>query len=453
MAAVRSAGRTFRIISLGCAKNQVDSEAMQQLLLAEGHREAADEAEAEVLIVNTCGFIEAAKQESIETLLELAQRKRPGQRLIAAGCLSERYRGELLQAIPEIDGLLGARNWGSIAGLVERVARADRQPGSSLALMELAPWGELDLAMRRRQASGPSAYVKISDGCDQRCAFCAIPSFKGSHRSKPPELILAEVGELLAQGVREVVLIGQDTTRYGHDLGLSEGLARLLEAICDRYPALPWVRVMYAYPKHVTAELLRVMAERPQVCKYLDMPLQHTHPETLRRMRRPHRGVAELVHWIREAVPGIALRTTFIVGFPGETEEEFACLCQSVHELEFDRIGVFAYSDEEGTPAFELPGRVPKWVRERRRRELMALAGRLSKQRNTRLVGARLPVLVEGTTEDASERLLVGRSYRDAPEVDGLVLARGRAEIGAMVEVRVTEALEYDLLGVVEAGP
>jgi ribosomal protein S12 methylthiotransferase len=390
----------------------------------------------------------------VEALLEAAAEKRDGQLLIATGCLTERYGPELLAEIGEIDGMLGARNWSAMPSLIERLRAARlpdrlqrRQPGSSLRLMELAPPGALDLAMPPRTATGPSAYVKVSDGCDQRCAFCAIPKMKGLHRSKPPELVLREIGELVEQGVKEVVLIGQDTTRYGHDLGLADGLARLLEAICDRYPELPWVRVMYAYPKHITPGLLRVMAEREQVCKYLDVPLQHTHPEVLRRMRRPHRSVHDLVGWLRAAVPGIVLRTTFIVGFPGETEAEFEHLLRTLEELRFDRVGVFAYSTEEGTPAGAFPDQVPEAVRAERRARALALARQLARAANERLVGAELEVLIEGRSADPGPPLYVGRSRRDAPEVDGLVFVGGRAEVGQIVRVRISTALDYDLVG------
>ncbi|HEY0581764.1 MAG TPA: MiaB/RimO family radical SAM methylthiotransferase, partial [Chloroflexota bacterium] len=331
---------------------------MEQLLLASGHRRAASPAEADLLIVNTCGFIESAKQESIDTLLELGSEKRADQKLIATGCLVERYPHDLAAELPTIDAFVGARNWASLPAVVSQLEEA-RAPGSSLGLIELAPAGELDLEIASRKASGASAYVKISDGCDQRCAFCAIPFMKGNHRSKPAALILREIGQLLEQGVREVVLVGQDTTRYGHDLGQRDGLATLLEQITDTYPELPWIRVMYAYPRHITERFLTVLRERAQVLPYLDMPLQHTHPWTLARMRRPHRDTDDLVAWMRDRVPGLILRTTFIVGFPGETEAEFGWLVDSVKRLQFDRVGVFTYSDEEGTAAFDMAERVP----------------------------------------------------------------------------------------------
>jgi ribosomal protein S12 methylthiotransferase len=438
-------GKSFLMVSLGCAKNTVDSEAMEQLLLAAGHVRAADSSSADLLIVNTCGFIEAAKQESIDTLLELGAEKRADQKLIATGCLVERYPRELSAELPMVDAFIGARNWSALPDVVTQLEEL-RAPGSSLSLVELAPEGQLDLEMPARLVRGASAYEKISDGCDQRCAFCAIPFMKGNHLSKPTELILREIGQLVEQGVREVVLVGQDTTRYGHDLGERDGLATLLETITDRFPSLPWIRVMYAYPRHVTERFLGVLRERPQVVPYLDMPLQHTHPWTLARMRRPHRDTDDLIGWMRDRVPGLVLRTTFIVGFPGETDAEFEYLVDSVRRLKFDRVGVFTYSDEDGTAAFSMPGRVPNAEKRRRRGRLMAAARDITLASNRQLIGQELDVLVEGRPEDGSA-WYAGRSYRDAPEVDGLVLINAETlPVGEMVRVRIERALAYDLL-------
>jgi ribosomal protein S12 methylthiotransferase len=418
---------------------------MEQLLLAAGHVRAADSSSADLLIVNTCGFIEAAKQESIDTLLELGAEKRADQKLIATGCLVERYPRELSAELPMVDAFIGARNWSALPDVVTQLEEL-RAPGSSLSLVELAPEGQLDLEMPARQVRGASAYEKISDGCDQRCAFCAIPFMKGNHLSKPTELILREIGQLVEQGVREVVLVGQDTTRYGHDLGERDGLATLLETITDRFPSLPWIRVMYAYPRHVTERFLGVLRERPQVVPYLDMPLQHTHPWTLARMRRPHRDTDDLIGWMRDRVPGLVLRTTFIVGFPGETDAEFEYLVDSVRRLKFDRVGVFTYSDEDGTAAFSMPGRVPNAEKRRRRGRLMAAARDITLASNRQLIGQELDVLVEGRPEDGSA-WYAGRSYRDAPEVDGLVLINAETlPVGEMVRVRIERALAYDLL-------
>jgi ribosomal protein S12 methylthiotransferase len=446
---------SFLIVSLGCAKNTVDSEAMEQLLLASGHARAADAASADLLIVNTCGFIEAAKQESIDTLLRLGDRKHDQQKLIATGCLVERYPTELADELPRVDAFVGARNWSALPRVVSELSQPGlsevdeaRAPGSSMRLVELAPPGELDLEIAARHARGPSAYVKISDGCDQRCAFCAIPFMKGNHRSKPAELIVREIGQLVEQGTREVVLVGQDTTRYGHDLGQSDGLAGLLERITDRFSSadLPWIRVMYAYPRHITERFLSVMREREQVLPYIDMPLQHTHPWTLARMRRPHRDTDDLVGWMRERVPGLVLRTTFIVGFPGETQAEFDYLLESVRRLRFERVGVFTYSHEDGTAAYRQPDDVPAKEKTRRRQRLLAAARDVTLASNRQMVGSQLEVLIEGRPE-AGSAWFAGRSWRDAPEVDGLVLVKADAlPVGELVRVQVERALAYDLL-------
>ncbi len=446
-------GKRVALVTLGCAKNQVDSEGIQQLLLAQGYQAVPSPDDADLVVVNTCGFIDAAKQESIDTLLELGQAKRPGQKLLATGCLTERYGADLASEMPELDAIVGARNWGTVPRFAHELTNQltvlpaePRRPGSSLDLMAIAPQGQIDLRMPRRVATGPSAYVKVSDGCNQKCAFCAIPSMKGLLASKPRDLILKEIGELVAQGVKEAVLIAQDSTNYGRDLGDKDGLAGLLRAITDAHPGLPWVRVMYAYPSHVTEDFLRVMAERPQICRYFDMPLQHTHPETLRRMRRPHRPVDELLSWIRSIVPDVTIRTTFITGFPGETEAEHRHVIRSIETLGFGRVGVFLYSDEEGTAAFGLPRRVQRSVKQRRRHELMEAAKAASLRSNRALVGTVQEVLVEGEGELAGRPVRVGRSRRDAPEVDGLIFVDGPAEVGTIVVARVTAALEYDLV-------
>jgi ribosomal protein S12 methylthiotransferase len=443
-------GRRFALLSLGCAKNTVDSEGISQLLAAQGYQQVDETESADLVVVNTCGFIDAARQESIDTLLELGQTKRPDQKLLATGCLTERYADEVAREIPEIDAIVGARNWQTVPRFARELTvlpAEPRQPGSSLDLMSIAPKGQIDLEMPRRVASGPSAYVKISDGCNQKCAFCAIPGMKGLLASKPRELILKEVGELLEQGVREVVLVAQDSTNYGRDWGERDGLASLLRAITDTHPDLPWVRVMYAYPSHVTQAFLQVMAERPQICNYFDMPLQHTHPETLRRMRRPHRPVDELLAWIRSVVPDVTVRTTFITGFPGETEAEHRHVVRSIEALGFGRVGVFLYSDEEGTASFDHPNRVARSVKQRRRHELMAAAQAASFRANQSLVGTVQEVLIEGEGELDGRAVRVGRSRRDAPEVDGVVFVNGPGTTGELVEVRVTAALDYDLVG------
>ena len=351
---------TFALVTLGCTKNVVDSEGIEQTLVAEGHRHVTEASEADVIIVNTCGFIGASKQESVDAILGLAADKRPGQILLATGCLVERHAPELAASIPELDGLVGVHRWPEMPDILsairerpttgtQRVARSaverlDSDPRLPPIYVGDGAAPRSDLVMPRRVGQGPSAYLKISDGCDAGCAFCAIPGMKGGMRSKAADQVLREARELNASGVREIVLVAQDTTAYGRDRGERNGLARLLERIADEVPNLAWIRIMYAYPQFVTDELLNTMAGLPQVCRYLDVPIQHAHPDVLRRMKRPHGPVEGLVERIRDHLPGVALRTTFIVGFPGETEEEFNYLLRAAETMRFDRVGVFSYS-------------------------------------------------------------------------------------------------------------
>ncbi|MHB0868264.1 MAG: 30S ribosomal protein S12 methylthiotransferase RimO [Chloroflexota bacterium] len=436
----------FHIVTLGCPKNEVDSEGMEVLLTEAGHCPVDELSEADLIVVNTCGFIDAAKAESVETLKSVSDRRRPGSLLVAAGCLAQREGEGLSRQVAGLDAIIGCRNWPDITKLAEQTSRPSRERGAPVpVLLE----DRLQLgAVRRRPRSG-SAYVKISDGCDAACAFCAIPAIKGGHQSKPADQVIAEVRQLAEGGVREVVLVGQDTTAYGLDLGDREGLEGLLRRIAEDVPQLPWIRLLYLYPQRITPGLLQALAELPQLCKYVDIPLQHTHPTMLRRMRRPHGEVSDLIESIRTAVPEVAIRTTFIVGFPGETEEEHHHLLRSIEELGIDRVGVFAYSPQDGTAAAAMPDQVDEATRQRRWREAMEVAQRVSLKRNRRMVGRTLEVLVEGAEEGARGRTptMAGRSYRDAPEVDGLVLFSGMATMGEIVKVRVTSALEYDLVG------
>ncbi|MFZ5917967.1 MAG: 30S ribosomal protein S12 methylthiotransferase RimO [Chloroflexota bacterium] len=435
----------YFLISLGCAKNTVDAESMGQLLDAACHRPVDAPEKADVLIVNTCGFIEAARAESIGVLRELAGRKRPGQKLIAAGCLSQRYGEALIQQAPAVDGILGTRRWMDIVALVEQL-RQGRRPAYDLPVEGVAapdPAG-----VQRVAIQGSSAYLKIADGCRRPCAFCAIPLIKGTARSRRPEAIVAEARQLADRGVQEIVLIAQDTTDYGHDLGLRDGLAALVDGILAAAPDLHWLRLMYAYPGAVTPRLIETMARWPQVCHYLDLPLQHSHPDVLKRMRRPAdvERVQRQIEALRQAMPDLALRTTFIVGFPGETEAEFADVELFVREMGFDKVGVFTYSHEQGTAAADRADDVPPPVKQERYERLMALQQGISLARNQEQVGRRLEVLLEG----AGDGLSLGRSYRDAPEIDGLVLIQEELPVGEMVRVRIVGAMAYDLVGVLE---
>jgi ribosomal protein S12 methylthiotransferase len=439
--------KTFHLVSLGCAKNTVDAESMAQLLGGSGYRSVASPGKAAVLIVNTCGFIGPAKEESLRVLRELAQDKRQGQTLIAAGCLTQRYGAEVARQVPGLDGILGTRRWMDIVDVVSEL-RSSSHPQPLYHLPETATVGADEHGVRRLAVQGASAYVKIADGCRRPCAFCAIPLIKGSAVSRPVELILEEARWLQDNGVRELVLIAQDTTDYGHDLGIKDGLAILLEQLVQAAPQIDWMRVMYAYPGYVTDRLIEVMAGHAQIVPYLDMPLQHAHHATLRRMRRPANmaWVRDTLVKMRQRLPDLALRTTFIVGYPGETEEEFQALLNFVEETRFDRVGAFQFSFEPGTSSEPLGDPIPPEVKQERYERLMTLQQGISLERNQALVGRTLQVLVEGTGDGIS----LGRSYRDAPEIDGMVILEGEIPTGEMVPARITGAMTYDLSATVD---
>lgn len=436
--------KTFHMISLGCAKNTVDSASMAQLLAQTGYRSVGSQKQAQVVIVNTCGFIGPAKQESLQILSDLAAHKRPGQILIAAGCLTQRYGLEVAQQVPGVDGILGTRRWMDIVAVVEEL-RQGKHPQPLYHLPEVATVGADEQGALRAAVQGASAYVKIADGCRRPCAFCAIPLIKGTAVSRPVESVLEDVRQLQDLGMRELILIAQDTTDYGHDLGMQDGLSKLLEQIISAAPQVDWIRLMYAYPGYVTDRLIEVMASHPQILPYLDIPLQHAHPATLQRMRRPanidwvHKTLAKM----RAALPELALRTTFIVGYPGETEEEFQALLDFVQEIRFDRVGTFEFSFEPGTFSESLGDPIPPEVKQERYDRLMTLQQGISLERNLAWVGRTLDVLIEGQSEGIS----LGRSYRDAPEIDGLVIVEGQAETGDLLPVRITGAMAYDLTG------
>jgi ribosomal protein S12 methylthiotransferase len=480
----------YHIITLGCPKNTVDSEGMSGILAAQGHTAAASPGDADVVIVNTCSFIAAARDETLGVLHDMAASKLPGQRLIAAGCMAESH-GALVQQVPGVDAILSTREWMKIGDVVaenreprtkdqgsarsgvwndiipltvEPIKSAGNSESESVTNSQFSvlnssfstdlnvpgDYADWRTAPIRRHAGGPSAYLKISDGCNLRCAFCTIPSFKGDMRSKAVGAILGEAQELVAQGVKEIILVAQHLTDYGRDLKLKDGLATLLDELCAVLPEETWLRLMYAYPHGVTPRLIETMARHPQISAYLDMPLQHAHPATLRRMRRPPDSERTLgiIRDLRAAMPDIALRSTFIVGYPGETREEFAALLEFLEQAHLDRVGVFRYSREPGTPAAELPGQVRGHVIERRWHEVMQLQQRISLERNKRWEGRTIRMLVEGQgAADDGAPLIVGRSFRDAPEVDGQVFAWGTAAPGSFATVRVTQALDYDLWG------
>ncbi len=440
--------KRYFLLSLGCAKNTVDSESMAQLMNRAGYSRVQDPARAQVLIVNTCGFIGPARLESLEQLRELAAHKKRRQVLIAAGCLAQLVGAPLIDQVPSLDGVIGTRRWMDVVEFVEQV-RSHSQPMYHLPdearTIGLDEKGALCAAV-----SGASAYLKIADGCRRPCAFCTIPTIKGTAVSRPPEVITAEARALVERGVRELILIAQDLTDYGHDLGARDGLPALIESILDATEnagGLRWLRLMYAYPGALSERLIEVMATRPRIAHYVDIPLQHGHPEVLRRMQRPaniewvHRTLAKL----RAAIPDIAVRTTFIVGYPGETEAEFRTLLEFVRDVQFDRVGAFKYSFEPGTPSAELDGQIPEQVKQERYERLMETQQPISLRKNQAWVGQTLDALIEGRGDGLS----VGRTFRDAPEIDGLVvIEQGDLPVGEFIQVEITGAMEYDLIGV-----
>ena len=441
------------MLSLGCPKNLVDSEVMMGMLARQGYELTTDSAAADVLVVNTCGFIDSARQESVDTILEMAQLKQTGnlKRLIVAGCLVERYREELKREIPEVDACIGVNQLEEILDVAEPNGRRSLPVYSEgRAAPELYLYDETTPRIR---ATAPyTAYVKIAEGCDHTCAFCIIPRLRGVFRSRSPESILREVEMLAAQGVKEIVLISQDTVNYGADLNLTGGLARLVASLSE-VQGVEWLRFLYCYPTGISDELLRVMAERPNVCKYFDIPLQHASRRMLARMRRGggRNAYERMIERIRKRVPGVGIRTTFIVGFPGERDEDFDELLDFVRAVEFDRVGVFTYSDEEGSAAFALDEKVDRALMQKRERRLMREQARISRRRNGGMIGRTVRVLLEGASRE-SDLLLEGRMESQAPEIDGSVLITDVAEgfearPGDFVNVEITEAHDYDLIG------
>ncbi|MGB3715013.1 MAG: 30S ribosomal protein S12 methylthiotransferase RimO [Candidatus Promineifilaceae bacterium] len=441
----RSKSKQYYIVSLGCSKNTVDSESMATLMHRDGYTGTDRPDEADVLIVNTCGFINTAKRESLDMLQELANSKGKDQVLIAAGCLSQRYGSALAQEVPGLDGIIGTRRWMDIVPFVQKLRR-NNQPEPMYHLPEEAKTvGRDEKGVTRAAREGASAYLKIADGCRRPCAFCAIPAIKGTLVSRPKDIIVKEALELQQAGIQELIIISQDTTDYGHDLGVKDGLSDLLEELAIVVPRIPWIRIMYAFPGYVTDNLMETMSRHPQILPYLDIPLQHAHRETLKRMRRPANidWIYRTVEKLRHHLPGISIRTTFIVGYPGETAEEFETLMQFVREMRFDRVGVFTYSYEESTPSARVSWQVPDDIKEERRQALMELQQQISLEKNQELVGRTLPVLIEGFGDGIS----IGRSYRDAPEIDGLVLIPGKLPAGEIIPIRIDGAMTYDLTG------
>ncbi|WP_010269380.1 30S ribosomal protein S12 methylthiotransferase RimO [Paenibacillus senegalensis] len=432
------------VVTLGCEKNRVDSEIMSGLIHERGYSLVEEKEEATVIIVNTCGFIDAAKEESVNTILDMAELKQTAnlKALIVSGCLTQRYKEELMKEMPEIDGIVGTGDFVRINEIVDE-ALAGKKP-----IMVGNPIFNYEQVLPRRMGTPRyTAYVKIAEGCDNACTFCSIPIMRGKFRSRSIESILTEVGQLAEQGVKEISLIAQDSTNYGTDLYEKFMLPELLNKVSE-VPGIEWVRLHYAYPGFFTDELIDVIANNPKVCKYVDLPLQHSEDSILKRMRRPGRqkDARELIRKIRSRIPDVALRTSIIVGFPGETDEDFANLMEFVREIEFDRLGVFTYSMEEDTPASRLPNQVPEEVKEYRANTLMELQREISAKKNGSRIGKEIDVLIE--RYDGRNDVYIGRSQYDAPEIDGEVFVSNcSGNIGELVKVKISHTFEYDLSG------
>src|SRR6476619_2597703 len=440
-------------ISLGCPKNLVDSEVMMGQLQQKGYQITANAEDADTVVVNTCGFIDSAKKESIEAILEAARLKTNGhaQRLVVAGCLVERYRDELKAEMPEVDAFIGTSQINDILAVCD--------PNTNTRTLPVIPLGNQTATYlydesTPRVLATPShyAFVKIAEGCDRPCAFCFIPQMRGHFRSRRFGSIIAEAHQLAEEGVKEIILVAQDSSRYGEDLGKQDALARLLRELA-RVDGIEWVRVMYTYPTHISDAFLDVLAEEPKAVKYLDMPLQHASQNVLKLMKRGgnRKSLERLIERVRKRVPGIGVRTTFISGFPGETEDDYKELLGFIKSVEFDRVGIFTYSDEEGTPAFDLPDKVPSRTAARRRNSLMKEQAKISRRKNKARVGDVVQVLFEGESKE-SELLWQGRMETQAPDIDGCVLINDVPDgvipnAGDLVNVEITEGHEYDLIG------
>lgn len=435
-------------ISLGCDKNLVDTEAMLGLLEKEGHRFVDDEEEADVIIINTCCFIHDAKEESIETILQMAEYKTAGtcKALLVTGCLAQRYQSEIQEEIPEVDGVLGTASFDEITTVLNRVLAGEKV--MELKSLEHLPCTDIG---RLVTTGGHYAHLKIADGCDKHCTYCIIPKIRGDFRSVPMENIIHEAEGLVNGGVKELILVAQETTMYGMDLYGEKKLPELLEKLCE-IPGLYWIRILYCYPEEITDELIQVMKNQPKICHYLDIPIQHAGDRILKRMgrRTTKAELVEVIEKLRTAMPDIALRTSLITGFPGETEEEHEELMAFVDEMEFDRLGVFTYSPEEDTPAYRLPDQIEEAVKEERRNEIMELQQEIAFEKAEEKIGQVLTVMIEGKV--SGESAYVGRTYMDSPGVDGMIFVNTLEELmsGDFVRVRVTGAYEYDLIGEIE---
>ncbi len=432
-------------ISLGCDKNLVDSEVMIGLLADRGYQMTDDETRADVIVINTCCFIHDAKEESIQTILEMAEYKKTGtlKALIVTGCLAQRYQEEILEEIPEVDEVLGTTSYDKIVEAIEEALEG--RGGVRIEDIDALP---LPDTKRLVTTGGHFAYLKIAEGCDKHCTYCIIPKIRGNYRSVPMERLVKEARDLAEDGVKELILVAQETTIYGTDLYGEKSLHRLLRELC-KIDGIRWIRILYCYPEEIDDDLIQVMKEEPKICHYLDLPIQHASTEILRRMgrRTSREDLEEIIGKLRREIPDIAIRTTLITGFPGETKEQHEELMDFVDQMEFDRLGVFTYSPEEGTPAAGMEGQVPEEVKEDRQAELMELQQEIAFDLAEDMIGREVLVMIEGKVAD--ENAYVGRTYKDAPNVDGLIFVNTDEELmsGDLARVKVTGAAEYDLIG------
>ena len=432
-------------ISLGCDKNLVDSEVMLGLLDSRGYQIVDDETIADVIVINTCCFIHDAKEESIQTILEMAEYKKTGRlkALVVTGCLAQRYQQEIIDEIPEVDAVLGTASYDKIAEAIDEALDGHTE-------MYLEDIDRLPQVSSKRLVTtgGHYAYLKIAEGCDKHCTYCIIPKVRGNYRSVPMEQLLKEAKELAEGGVKELILVAQETTVYGQDIYGEKSLHRLLRELC-KIDGIQWIRLLYCYPEEIDANLIQVMKEEPKICHYLDLPIQHASDTILKKMgRRTSKAqLVDTIRTLREEIPDITLRTTLITGFPGETEEQHQELVAFVDEMEFDRLGVFTYSPEENTPAAEMPDQIPEEVKEDRQAELMELQQEIAFDLAEDMIDREVLVMIEGKVAD--ENAYVGRTYQDAPNVDGLIFINTDEELmsGDFAKVKVTGAMEYDLIG------
>lgn len=440
--------KTIAFVSLGCDKNTVDSEIMLQLLLDHGYTLIKEEEKARILVVNTCAFIQDAKEESINTIIELGEYKRTGvcKGLIVTGCLAQRYAREIFEDLPEVDAVVGTGSYEEIVRVADQVLE-----GSGKKIQCLGKLEERDLGYHKRLLStvGYYEYLKIAEGCDNHCTYCIIPKLRGKYRSRVSRDILQEANELAKQGVKELMIVAQDITKYGRDIPGEKHLPELLKELCQ-IPELEWIRLLYCYPEDITEELIDTVAKERKILPYFDMPIQHCSNTVLKRMGRRHskEELYRLIRRLRERIPEVTLRTTLITGFPGETEEEFQEMYDFVKEVRFDRLGVFTYSQEEDTPAAVMNDQIPQEIKEERRDRLMELQREISMERSQNLVGREMEVLIEGRIPE-EDNVYTGRTYRDAPEIDGFIFVTAERELrsGDMIHCLVTGAYEYDLIG------